>query len=227
MIIKDRYPRTYRVKELDETLRRKRVRGEARILVEARECGIPTPRILDLDIENCILIMEYLPFPSLKEVLAGINDGMDNGEGKEEGGKDEQGKNQELYDKDQEPPESDREVGTMLKEVGRLVGVLHRNDMVHGDLTTSNILVETDENNSTKSTNHKIWFIDFGLAEKTTEVEGKGVDLHVFSEAFESTHSELMELLNDFYAGYREGNPKGGEDVLTRAREIGKRGRYS
>ena len=55
----------------------------------------------------------------------------------------------------------------------------------------------------------------------------KGVDVHVFTEAFESTHSALMDLLEEFYVGYLEGNPNGGEDVITRAGEIAKRGRYS
>ncbi len=55
----------------------------------------------------------------------------------------------------------------------------------------------------------------------------KGVDVHVFTEAFESTHSALMGMLDGFYAGYREGNPDGGEAVITRANEIAKRGRYS
>ena len=91
-------------------------------------------------------------------------------------------------------------MSSLIRETGRLIGVLHAHDIVHGDLTTSNILVNGSE----------IWFIDFGLAEKTGEVETKGVDLHVFTEAFESTHSALMDLLDDFYEGYREGNPGGG-----------------
>ena len=112
---------------------------------------------------------------------------------------------------------NDSELSSLIRETGRLIGVLHANDIIHGDLTTSNILVNGKD----------IWFIDFGLAEKTDEVETKGVDLHVFTEAFESTHSALMDLLDDFYTGYREGNPDGGGDVITRAEEVAKRGRYS
>jgi len=199
VVIKERYPRKYRVKELDDTLRKKRVRSEARLLAEARNLGINTPRILDLDPVECTLILQFLPFPSLKEVMA-----MNN-----------------TVSPSSHPPSLKKRKPSvkskLIRETGRLIGLLHTNDIIHGDLTTSNILVDSNE----------LWFIDFGLAEKTTEVENKGVDLHVFAEAFESTHSTLMELLDEFYAGYREGNPEGGEDVIQRTEEISKRGRYS
>lgn len=159
--------------------------------------GVNTPHLLDLDLENCILIIEYLPFPPMKDVL-GTNEAA-------------------VTERDED--EEGQVKTKLVKEVGRLVGVLHANDIVHGDLTTSNILVDTEKD--------EVHFIDFGLAEKTAEIENKGVDLHVFAEAFESTHSSLMSLLDDFHDGYREGNPDEGEDVIIRAREIAKRGRYS
>ena len=188
-IIKDRYPRGYRVKELDTSLRKRRVRTEAGLLLEARGLGVNTPCLLDLDLTNCLLVMEYLPYPSFKGIL-----------GDEEAAEKEQKKDRYL-----------------VREAGRLIGILHDNNIVHGDLTTSNILVNGNE----------LWFIDFGLAEKTAEVENKGVDLHVFAEAFESTHSALMPLLDEFFEGYLSGNPEGGGEVIKRAEEISKRGRYT
>jgi Kae1-associated kinase Bud32 len=199
VVIKERYPRTYRVTELDESLRTKRVRSEARLLVEAREIGLNTPRILDLDLVKCTLVLEYLPFPSLKETLMSSQPTSPPSPPEHEKSDEEQ---QRRY---------------LIRETGRLVGLLHANDIIHGDLTTSNILVNGTD----------IWFIDFGLAEKTGEVEDKGVDLHVFTEAFESTHSAMMDLLDHFFAGYREANPEGSEDVIARAEEVAKRGRYS
>ena len=207
VVIKERYPRTYRVKELDDQLRKKRVRGEARLLIEARNAGVNTPRILDLDLTRCTLILQYLPFPSLKDVLA-----MDSTSTSEESSH----PTPSLNSSPTPLPPSTRN-SSLVKEAGRLTGLLHANDIIHGDLTTSNILVDGET----------LWFIDFGLAEKTDEVENKGVDVHVFTEAFESTHSALMDLLDSFYKGYRKGNPNGGEDVIMRANEIAKRGRYS
>jgi len=208
-IVKDRYPRTYRVKELDENLRRKRVRSEARLLMEARELGLNTPHLLDLDLENCVIIMEYLPYPSLKEVLQRESGRLQGETGEEVSRNDKIGMISEggIYGY----------ITFLIREAGRLVGTLHTNDIIHGDLTTSNILVNDRE----------LWFIDFGLAEKTAEIEVKGVDLHVFSEAFESTHSVLLQLLEDFFRGYIEGNRVGGKEVIQRAEEVSKRGRYS
>ena len=192
VVIKERYPRTYRVPERDDERRKKRIRGEARTLVEARNAGVNTPHILDLDLVRCTLILEYLPYPSLKDVLSA-------GEG-------------------------ENDLSPFVHEAGRCTGLLHAHDLIHGDLTTSNILMDEE---GSDAGNGPLWFIDFGLAEKTDEIENKGVDLHVFTEAFESTHSVLMELLDDFYSGYLEGNPNGGEAVIARAGEIAKRGRYS
>ena len=205
VVVKERYPRSYRARELDDELRKHRLRAEARLLVEARGLGVNTPRVFDLDLTGCILILQYLPFPSLKEVLGtdGIPipppPGSPPGSGPDS------------------PCMDSHDRALLIREAGRLTGVLHAHDIIHGDLTTSNILVERGG----------LWFIDFGLAEKTGEVENKGVDLHVFTEAFESTHSALLHLLDEFLAGYREGNPVRGNEVIARAGEIAKRGRYS
>ena len=174
-------------------------------MIEARTAGVDTPRIFDLDLVNCTLIIQYLPFPSLKEVLSEMSP--------------DPGSRSDHRSGDLSA------VSNLVREAGRCIGLLHAHDLIHGDLTTSNILV--DPGGGGNDSNGSLWFIDFGLAEKTDEIENKGVDLHVFTEAFESTHSSLLDLLDVFYEGYREGNPEEGEGVVTRAHEIAKRGRYS
>ena len=57
----------------------------------------------------------------------------------------------------------------LCKEIGKLVAVLHNNDIIHGDLTTSNILFKD-----------KLHFIDFGLSFFSRRVEDKAVDIHLF-----------------------------------------------
>jgi len=100
-------------------------------------------------------------------------------------------------------------------QIGASVGRLHRNGIVHGDLTTSNIIVTTDGP----------CFIDFGLGEKSQELEKKGVDLHLLKEALESAHSEHQGLFEEMTAGYLQEYPEG-KAVVRQMHDIEKRGRY-
>jgi len=67
----------------------------------------------------------------------------------------------------------------LCRQIGGLIGQLHGKGIIHGDLTTSNMII-----GQTK----KIYFIDFGLAEYSVDVEKRGVDLHLMKRALESTH---------------------------------------
>lgn len=101
-------------------------------------------------------------------------------------------------------------------KIGEIAGRLHANDIVHGDLTTSNMLLEGD----------RVVLIDFSLGQKTSELEDKGVDMHLLEEAFHSAHHDRSEL----YAAVRDSYVRayaGGADVLRKVREIEKRGRYT
>jgi len=70
-VLKDREAKNYRPKELDERLRRERIRTEARLLVEARKLGVRTPIVYDLDAAKHRIVLEELPGPTLKELLDG------------------------------------------------------------------------------------------------------------------------------------------------------------
>ncbi|KQC05402.1 MAG: serine/threonine protein kinase [Methanoculleus sp. SDB] len=98
---------------------------------------------------------------------------------------------------------------------GKVVGHLHGAGIVHGDLTTSNIIVRNGE----------CVLIDFGLAYVSPEIEARGVDVHVFFQTLESTSSAFEELKAAFVEGYKRTFP-GADDVLAREREIERRGRY-
>ncbi|MGE5832611.1 MAG: bifunctional N(6)-L-threonylcarbamoyladenine synthase/serine/threonine protein kinase [Methanomicrobiales archaeon] len=102
-----------------------------------------------------------------------------------------------------------------VREAGRMVGRLHTAGIIHGDLTTSNIIVR----------NGRCVLIDFGLSLVSTEIENRGVDLHVFLQTLESTSREYVSLREAFTGGYREEFP-GSEEVLEREQEIRRRGRY-
>jgi len=68
-LLKDRDPKSYRPKALDDRLRRERTRNEARLLVDARRLGVRTPIIYDIDVVRHRLILEELPGPTLRELL--------------------------------------------------------------------------------------------------------------------------------------------------------------
>jgi Kae1-associated kinase Bud32 len=104
----------------------------------------------------------------------------------------------------------------LCTDIGRCVGKLHKNDLIHGDLTTSNMILMDD----------RIYFIDFSLGGKSREIEAKGVDLHLLSEAFESTHSKILDKFDHVLSGYKEEYDKA-EDVIKKVKEIEKRGRYT
>lgn len=173
-IIKTRVHKLYRLKEIDEILRRERTRTEARLISEARRCGVPTPIIRDVtDFE---IKMEYLEGTALKNIIT--------------------------------PALSER--------AGELVGRLHSCGLVHGDLTTSNIIFSDD----------KLYLIDFGLAFIDKSLEARGVDVHVLFQTFESTHEAHEELIEAFKRGYVR-TFSGADEVIKRVGEIESRGRYA
>jgi len=103
--------------------------------------------------------------------------------------------------------------------VGRLVGRLHDQGIIHGDLTTSNMILTPAG---------QVVFVDFGLSEISKELEVRGVDLHLMKRAFQSTHYKYAkECFDAVIEGYAEvvGDTMA-KDVLEKIREIEKRGRY-
>jgi len=173
-LIKDRVAKRYRLRELDERIRKERTKAESRLMSEARRLGIPTPVIYD--VENSVIRMQYIPGTPLKHVI-----------------------NDELSER-----------------LGELVGLLHTGGIIHGDLTTSNLLLYND----------RLYMIDFGLSFMNCGVESRGVDVHVLFQTFESTHHDHKSLTEAFCRGYRHVFTSA-DEVLYRVTEIEKRGRYA
>jgi len=105
------------------------------------------------------------------------------------------------------------------RSVGSLIGKLHERSIIHGDLTTSNMIQTSDE---------KIFFIDFGLSLYSIEVEDRGVDLHLVKRALNSTHYKYVDqCFSALIEGYKsEVGDRKTDGVLKKVREIEKRGRY-
>ncbi|MBT3284070.1 Kae1-associated kinase Bud32 [Candidatus Bathyarchaeota archaeon] len=111
----------------------------------------------------------------------------------------------------------DGERYNLFKMIGYFSGLLHKGGIVHGDLTTSNII----------KAGERIVFIDFGLSEVNFEVEKRGVDLNLMNRMLTSTHYKYQEaLLAAFKEGYRESMGEEADEALERMDEVSKRGRY-
>jgi TP53 regulating kinase-like protein len=107
----------------------------------------------------------------------------------------------------------------IFQTIGREVGALHEANIVHGDLTTSNVIL-------TPAGEPVI--IDFGLGFFSNRDEDAGVDIHLFRRAIESTHPSLLDTaFNSFVKGYREARGKEKTtQILRKVKEIRMRGRY-
>ena len=82
----------------------------------------------------------------------------------------------------------------LSKEIGKLVGIMHKNGIMHGDLTTSNFILYKN----------KIYVIDFGLSQKTIKPEDHAVDLRLIKEILNSAHAKIMESSwKNFLSGYK------------------------
>ncbi len=141
----------------------------------------------------------------------------------------------------------------LSKDIGKILAIMHDNDIVHGDLTTSNMILRnvyyTDDNDSLRkstsstpsglpplqnnadiggtdniSKNNKIYFIDFGLSLFSKRLEDKAVDIHLFKQTLESKHHKVFKQAYElFLQGYKKS--KDYKEVLKRLEIVETRGR--
>jgi TP53 regulating kinase-like protein len=113
---------------------------------------------------------------------------------------------------------SKKKIEMMCKKFGSLIALLHQGNVIHGDPTTSNVIVDNQS---------KLWLVDFGLSEMNATIEMKGVDLHLIHRAFETTHWNFQKImLENTLEGYTDIMREDAKDVLSRMSEIRERGRY-
>ena len=102
-------------------------------------------------------------------------------------------------------------------DIGKFASTLHSFNIIHGDLTPSNFIV-----------NRKITMIDMGLSFYSTRREDKAMDIRLFKEILKSTHHvTYSEFFYDFLDGYKSVNSKELEKILQRMDEIETRKRYA
>ena len=121
------------------------------------------------------------------------------------------------------------DASAMLSKVGGMIRQMHRQGVVHGDLSTNNILWSEDEPA----------LVDLGLSRLTTEIEHFGIDLHVLQEILSGSHPEYEDAMLAFESGYLAFDEAAGptpdssggalpsaEQVINRLEDIRSRVRY-
>ncbi|KAG8464349.1 hypothetical protein KFE25_003412 [Diacronema lutheri] len=109
------------------------------------------------------------------------------------------------------------EVHAVATAIGEAVAKLHDADIVHGDLTTSNMLLRGGAAD-------QLVMIDFGLGQFTTLVKDKAVDLYVCEKAFLSTHPSSDALFAHMLDAYKASSRHGAE-VVSHLDKVRARGR--
>ena len=105
----------------------------------------------------------------------------------------------------------------LSQEMGKSLGVMHNNDLIHGDFTTSNLIKDVNSN--------QLKVIDFGLSSFSDKVEDKAVDLFLLDRALESKHYQhYPELFEQALEGYKRANPEAAK-VMERLKQVKSRGR--
>jgi TP53 regulating kinase-like protein len=186
VVLKIRLPKEYRPVKLDEQIRTYRTVHESQLMHEAKEAGVPTPKIFLIDVKNTTIMMEFIEGKQIKLLINDL---------------------------------SEIERRNLCFGIGQLIAKLHKKGVIHGDLTTSNMIMNA---------HGKVFFVDFGLGEKSEELEARGVDLHLMKRALESTHYQFAEsCYKSVIDGYGSLlSSKELQNILEKIKEIERRGRY-
>ena len=151
--------------------------------------GIRAPAVYHLDQEKRLVYMERI----MDGVL--LKDYINSLEGSEEG---------------------DERLSSLVELMGSVIAQMHDIDLIHGDLTTSNMIYNTER--------HELTLIDFGLSFVSGLAEDKGVDLYVLERAFLSTHPSKGAWFQQLLESYCRQSSKA-KSVVHKLEEVRMRGR--
>jgi len=114
---------------------------------------------------------------------------------------------------------SESKIIELSKDIGKLVGTLHKNGVMHGDLTTSNFILHQNT----------VFVIDFGLSQISMKPEDHAVDLRLIKEILNSAHAKIMiSSWKNFLNGYKSIVGHAYYTKITKlVSEIESRGRYA
>ena len=105
---------------------------------------------------------------------------------------------------------------SIFEGIGQQVGLLHKNDIIHGDLTVFNIIIKKENTQ---------WLIDFGLGQVSVEIEKKADDLLTFYSTLKAIAPDFQALFDAFQLGYFQIYEKG-RKTFEHMKKIQSRARY-
>jgi TP53 regulating kinase-like protein len=224
--LKYRPPKPWRHPVLDARLTRHRILAEARNLAKCRREGVPVPAVYALDESAGWLMMEWVTGGPVRVV---INEWLQRRRD------DERAAGRAGDAVVEGTSEADARLVALLRRIGAAVGRMHKVGIIHGDLTTSNLMLRPWERGKEPANgNHgtddelldgEIVIIDFGLASQSSSEEDRAVDLYVLERAFASTHPRAEKLFTAVLeSAYREAF-KQAPVVLKKLEDVRMRGR--
>ncbi|KAL6896097.1 kinase-like protein [Trichoderma longibrachiatum] len=203
--LKYRPPKPWRHPILDQRLTKHRILSEARILSKCRRDGLRVPDVYAIDEAAGWLMLEWVQGTpvrvNINERLGSRTEGI----------------------------EDDEELKDLMRRIGAAVGKMHSIGVIHGDLTTSNMMLKPPAQQSADDgatgLEGEIVIIDLGLASGGVHDEERAVDLYVLERAFGSTHPRAECIFGEVLDAYRKSYKQAGvtlkklEDVRMRGRK--------
>ncbi|KAI5297314.1 serine/threonine-protein kinase bud32 [Ascosphaera atra] len=263
--LKIRPTKPYRHLILDKRLTRARILQEARCLMKLSQIldvrgGVSVPGVYALESgpgeTSCVyfgeevvkqahadlrcaswMLMEWIPGPAVRAVVERWERWI------EEMERQRRARRVAPEEDDEEVKRSEKGVRQLLRRVGRAVGALHKVGVVHGDLTTSNLILRQEGKEFTVTSaittgsrmtppgepnmEGPIALIDFGLASQSIHEEDRAVDLYVLERTFGSSHPRAEKLFGSEVLGKNgyASSYKGANAVLKRLADVRLRGR--
>lgn len=206
-LIKERFKKTYRHPDLDTSITKERIKNEARSIVRCKTAGVRTPALYLVDFERRRIYMQhFVNSITVKDFIINLKSSTNQGD-------------MNVLD-------------FYLDKIGEVIRKMHENNIIHGDLTTSNmLLVEKSPSNiedNSKWLNHdniELVLIDFGLSFIDSSTEDKGVDLYVLERALISIHNDYPNLFSRIFEAYKSFSKNNIKEIISKYEEVRARGR--
>ena len=215
-VVKERFVKKYRVKELDQKLTKNRMLNESKNIARASKLGINVPTLYFVDLIERKIYMEYLENSCQLKVLL-----------------------QAIYSQN-DITQYNSLIDKISNDLGNMISNLHSGDLIHGDLTPSNIILKIKEDTNSELLNNAkaiilqnknydyMYLIDFGLSSvalsTTSGIEDKAVDLYVLKRAIISSNPKSEELFEKAMDIYQK-KCKNGKEIIERYKKVEMRGR--
>lgn len=193
-ILKERFVKTYRHPDLDNSITHQRLKSEVRLLNRAKQLGVFTPAVYHVDFERRFIVMEDLHDAQTVKSVIDLS----------------------IQNKETE------KLSKLAEDIGSMIARLHQAQIVHGDLTTSNMLLSNE---------NQLYLIDFGLSAHVSNrnqmLEALAVDLYVLERAIICTHQKAKHFFSNILTAYKNSinDEKQRTLIINKYEEVRARGR--